>query len=187
MAMRGPVIACLVATVLAGCTTRQRIAGGGAGLAVIGLGLTFSNESRTEEDAEDTAGKIGIACLLTGLVVLFVAAALDEASQESKAKEIKVTSATETQVIDQKAAAAAQQKRDQALALTKQAQESAAAGDCPKVIEISAQVGALDAKLYAETFLADAAVQACFVPKEAAPEAAPPVPSVVPVAPPVTP
>lgn len=189
MAMRGPVIALVVTALLAGCTTRQKIAGGGAGVALVGVVLTFSTESQSEEDAEDTAGTVGIVCLLTGLAVLFVAAALDESSQKSKATEIKVSTAkSETQAIDQKAAAAVKQKREQAIALTKQAEEAARTGDCAKVTELSAQVGALDAKFYSEVFLTDEAVQNCFVPKEQPPaETPPPVPPVVPSPPPVPP
>ena len=192
MAMRGPVIALVVAALLAGCTTRQKVAGGGAGVAVVGVVLTFSTESQSEEDAEDTAGTVGIVCLLTGLGVLFVAAALDESSKKSEAKEIKISTAkSETQAIDQKATAAAKQKREQALALTKQAEEAARAGDCAKVTELSAQVGALDAKFYSEVFLTDEAVQNCFVPKEQPAETpaippimpSPPVPPVTPVTP----
>jgi hypothetical protein len=176
MAMRGLAIALLVASLVPACNTRQRVAGGGVGLAVVGVALTYSGEER--EDV-GTQGTIGIACLLTGLVVLFVAAALEESATAEQAKEIRVADKAPPKVptVDQ-AAAAAKQKRDQAWALTQQAQEAARAGDCAKVTELSAQVGSLDAEFYGDVFMKDAAVQACFVPAEA-----PPAPSGTPLTP----
>lgn len=180
MTMRGLVITCLVAMLLVACNTRQRVAGGGAGLAVVGLGLSYSNEGRSEDEV-GTKGKVGIACMLTGLVVLFVAAALDESANESKAKEIKLAeksppprAATEVDP----AVTAAQKRRDQAWAMTKAAQEAARAGDCPKVTELSAQVGALDPAFYGEVFMTDVAVQKCFTPAE--PKPVTPVPTLTP-------
>ena len=184
MAMRGHVIACLVASLVlvAGCNTRQRVAGGGVGLAVIGLGLTYSNDIRSEEEV-GTQGRIGIACVLTGLVVLFVAAALEESATKPKPKEIRVATQSEVERADQRAAAQAKEKRDRASTLTKQAQEAARVGDCAKVTELSAQVGAIDPNFYGEVFMKDLAVQRCFVPAEPtepAPALPPAVPAVTP-------
>ena len=180
MGMRGSAIACLVASLLtASCTTRQRVAGGGAGLAVVGLGLTFSNETRSEDDAESAQGKIGIACMLTGLVVLFVAAALDESSKEEETKPVEIKAAQPATLAEPTVADVAQKKREDAWALTKQAQASARDGDCAKVIELSAQVGALDRDFYADVFMKDVAVQHCFVPASV-PADAPPVPATSP-------
>ena len=84
----------------------------------------------------------------------------------------------------------AQQNRDRAWDLTKQAQEAARTNDCAKVTELSAQVGALDPKFYGEVFLKDLAVQRCFVPAEPSTPAPAPAtvpPPVPPAAPPVTP
>jgi hypothetical protein len=169
--MRGFAIVLLVASLVSACNTRQRVAGGGVGLAVIGLSLTFSTEVKTEEES-GTQGKIGIACMLTGLVVLFVAAALEESATEEKTKEIRVADKAPPVVptVDQQAMAA-QKKRDQAWALTKQAQEAARAGDCAKVTELSAQVGSLDAEFYADVFMKDLPIQRCFVPVETPPAA----------------
>lgn len=181
MAMRGPVIACLVASLLVApaCTTRQRVAGGGAGLAVIGLGLTYSNDYRSEEEI-GTQGKVGIAMVLTGLVVLFVAAALEESSTESKPREIKVSSATPAAPRVDPRVVEAQKRRDQAATLTKQAQDAARAGDCAKVTELSAQVGALDPAFYGDVFMKDEPIQRCFVPAAQPPaEPAPPLPPAV--------
>jgi predicted small secreted protein len=182
MGMRGIAIALLVASLVSACNTRQRVAGGGVGLAVVGLSLTYSGESRSDEEV-GTKGKIGIACLLTGLVVLFVAAALEESATQEQTKEIRIADKAPPKVptVDQQAVAA-KQKRDQAWALTKQAQEAARVGDCAKVTELSAQVGALDAEFYGDVFMKDVAVQACFVPAEA-----PPAPSGTPLPPPVVP
>lgn len=174
MTMRGLAIATLVATLLAGCTTRQKIAGGGAGLAVVGIGLSFSNESRSEDEAMDTTGKIGIACLLGGLAVLFVAAALEE-SDDGPAPETKQVVVAKKPAAVPANVVAAQKRRDQAKALTKQAQDAAAAGDCPKVQELSAQVGALDRLYYGEIFMRDEAVQKCFQPVAPPPAADAPV------------
>ena len=182
MTMRGSVISLLAVAVLSsGCNTRQRVAGGGVGLAVVGVALSFSTENR--EDAT-TQEKVGIACLLTGLVVLFVAAALEESATEKKAKEIKLADRAlpPAPTVDQ-AAVAAQKKRDEAWALTKQAHEAARAGDCAKVTELSAKVGALDAEFYADVFMKDEPTQQCFVPVETPPAPAPapaPVPAVTP-------
>ena len=169
MAMRGFASVLLVASLLSACNTRQRVAGGGVGLAVIGLTLTFSTESKSEEES-GTQGKIGIACMLTGLVVLFVAAALEESATEEKTKEVRIADKAPPVVpsVDQ-AAMAAQKKRDHAWALTKQAQEAARAGDCAKVTELSAQVGGLDAEFYADVFMKDVPIQRCFVPAESTP------------------
>ena len=194
MAMRGLAIALLVASLLGACNTRQRIAGGGVGLAVVGVALTYSGEER--EDV-GTRGTVGIACLLTGLVVLFVAAALEESATAEKTKEIRIADKAPPKVpsVDQQAVAA-KQKRDQAWALTKQAQDAARAGDCAKVTELSAQVGALDAEFYGDVFMKDVAVQQCFVPAEAPPAPSgtplpttplPPPPAAPPPAVPVTP
>jgi len=184
MAMRGQVIACLVASlvIISGCNTRQRVAGGGVGLAVIGLGLTYSNEIRSEKEAEKQ-GRVGIAFLLTGLVVLFVAAALEESATQPKPKEIRVATQSEVERADQRAAAQAKEKRDRASTLTKQAQAAARVGDCAKVTELSAQVGAIDADFYGEVFMKDLAVQRCFVPAEPPPVPAEPVPALPPPVP----
>jgi predicted small secreted protein len=196
MAMRGFAIVLLVATLVCACNTRQRIAGGGVGIAVIGVALTFSTEVKTEEES-GTQGKIGIACLVTGLVVLFVAAALEESASEEKTKEVRIADQAPPTVpsADQKAIAA-QKKRDQAWALTKQAQEAARTGDCAKVTALSAQVGALDAEFYADVFMKDEPIQRCFVPAESTPAPSgtplpppsgtppPPAPALPPPAPP---
>jgi predicted small secreted protein len=189
--MRGFAIVLLVASLVSACNTRQRVAGGGAGLSVVGLALTFSTEEKSEEES-GTQGKIGIACILTGLVVLFVAAALEESATEAKTKEIRVADQAppRTPTVDQQAVTA-QKKRDQAWALTKQAQEAARAGDCAKVTELSAQVGAIDAEFYADVFMKDQPIQRCFVPADATPAPSgtpvpppPPAPSGTPVPPP---
>lgn len=180
--MRGSVLGLVAVCVLAtGCNTRQRIAGGGVGLAVVGVALSFTTENR--EDA-GTQEKVGIACIVTGLVVLFVAAALEESATEQKAKEVRIADKAPPPppTVDQ-AAAAEQKKRDAAWALTKQAQEAARAGDCAKVTELSAQVGALAPDFYGEVFMKDVAVQNCFVPTETPPAPTPapaPVPAVTP-------
>ncbi|MBA3499177.1 MAG: hypothetical protein M4D80_29080 [Myxococcota bacterium] len=181
--MRGFVIILLVASLVSACTMRQRIAGGGAGVAVVGVALTFSTEVKTEEES-GTQGTIGIACLLTGLVVLFVAAALEESATEEKTKEVRLADKAPPVVptVDQQAMAA-QKKRDQAWALTKQAQDAARTGDCAKVTELSAQVGSIDAVFYADVFMKDVPIQQCFVPAEPPPPTAPVPPLVVPVTP----
>jgi len=173
--MRARLIAALLAMPLlaGGCTTRQKIAGGGAALTVVGLGLTFSTEVKSEEES-GTKGKVGITLLLTGLVTLFVAAALDEMDNKEKPQEIRVSRGpTEVERQDESAAIRAQRKRDEAWALTKQAQEAARAGDCPRVTALSAQVGALDAEFYASVFMKDLAVQRCFTPTETPPAPSP--------------
>ena len=182
MAMRGLAIVLLVASLA--CNTRQRVAGGGVGLAVVGLGLTYSGEERSEDEV-GTQDKVGIALLLTGLVVLFVAAALEESATAQQTKEIRIADKAPPVVptVDQ-ATVTAQKKREQAWTLTKQAQEAARAGDCAKVTELSAQVGALDAEFYGDVFMKDIAVQNCFLPADAPPPAdVPPVPPAVPVTP----
>jgi hypothetical protein len=175
LGMRRLALIALVATLLPACTTRQKIAGAGAGLAIVGLGLSFSNEERTDDEAMDTTGKIGIACLLGGLAVLFVAAALEESDTDDspKTKEIKV--AAKPPEVAPTGLAAAQKRRDQAKLLTKEAHAAAAAGDCAKVQELSAQVGAIDRLYYGEIFMKDDAVQKCFQPVEP-PAEAPAVP-----------
>lgn len=186
MAMRGLAIALVLASLSAGCNTRQRVAGGGAGLAVVGLALTYSNDTRSEEEV-GTQGKIGIGCLLTGLAVLFVAAALDESAAKSEVRptEIRVSQTPPPAPVDPRAQKA-QQRRDEAWALTKQAQDAARAGDCAKVTALSAQVGGLDAEFYGDVFMQDVAIQRCFVPATPATPAdpAPPVPAVTPPVPP---
>lgn len=177
MGMRRLALLALAATLLPACTTRQKIAGGGAGLAVVGLVLSFSNEERSEEEALDTKGKIGVACLLGGLAVLFVAAALEESDTDDdapKPQEIKV--AQMPAEVAPTGVAAAQKRRDQAKLLTKEAHAAAAAGDCPRVQELSAQVGAIDRLYYGEIFMKDEAVQKCFQPALPPAETPPPVP-----------
>lgn len=167
--MRGGVL-CLVAVLLAGCTTRQKIAGGGAALAVVGLGLSFSNE---DDESMGTAGKIGIGCMLGGLAVLFVAAAIEETEASAKPKSKEVTLAKRPpELAPTSGVSAAQKRRDEAKALTQQAQEAAAAGDCARVQALSVQVGAIDRLYYGAVFMADPAVQKCFQPP--APDAVPP-------------
>jgi hypothetical protein len=165
---------------VSGCNKRQVVAGGGVGLTVLGLALTFSTETR-QEDEVGTKGKVGITCLLGGLVVLFVAAAFEESATQEKAKEIKVAQnkPVDPDTAEQAATRAAQQKREQAWALTKQAQEAARTNDCAKVTELSAQVGTIDAEFYGEVFMKDIAIQHCFTPKDT-----PPAPTLPVVAPP---
>jgi len=184
--MRTLVVALVLALLASACNKRQAIAGGGVGLSVVGLALTFSTETR-EEDEVGTKGKVGITCLIGGLVVLFVAAAFEESATKEKTKEIKLAEnrPIDPDTAEAKAASAAKQKRDQAWVLTKQAQEAARGGDCAKVTELSAQVGALDAEFYGEVFMKDIAVQQCFTPKEAPTTPAPTLPP--PVAPTPTP
>jgi hypothetical protein len=184
LGMRRLVLVTVVVTLLlTACTTRQKIAGGGAALAGVGLVLSFSNEERSEEEAMDTKGKIGIACLLGGLAVLFVAAALDESDTDDspKVKEIKV--AEKPPEVAPTGLAAAQKRRDQAKLLTKEAHDAAAAGDCAKVQELSAQVGAIDRLYYGEIFMKDEAVQKCFQPATPPAEAPAPVPPATPTTP----
>ena len=161
------VVALAVALGVAGCNTRQRIAGGGAAMTAIGVALTYSNDPREEEDV-GTSGKVGITLLLVGIVTMFVAAALDETANEPKPIEIKATNPhgdpAEVQQMERAAAVTEKTKRDQAWELTKAAQAAARENDCAKVTELSAQVGALDPDLYAEVFMKDVAVQRCLMP-----------------------
>lgn len=183
--MRAALIALLV--LATGCTTRQRIAGGAVGVTAVGIALTFSTEAREDES---TQGKVGIAMVLTGLVTLFVVAAIDETASKEPPKEIKVAVTPEHPELsrDERAAArSVQQRRDQAWTLTKQAQEAARANDCAKVTELSAQVGALDAEFYSDVFMKDVAVQRCFTPAPTPAQPAPPVPPPVPPTPPAEP
>jgi hypothetical protein len=172
--MRGFTLSLVAVIALSSCTTRQRVAGGGAGLALVGVYLGFSTESK-DEDEIGTREKIGIGCLLTGLATLFVAAALEESASndDAKPREIKA----KPPAGPDPAAAAAQQKRDQAWGLTKQAQDAARVNDCAKVTELSAQVGSLDRDFYADVFMKDVAIQQCFTP---APAENPPPPPVTP-------
>jgi hypothetical protein len=186
--MRGRALVLVATLALVGCNLRQRVAGGGVALAVTGLYMTYSNEARAEEEV-GTQEKVGIAFVLTGLVTLFVAAALDESATKDKPTEIKVAQREPDALADdeQRAALTSQQKRDQAWALTKQAQDAARVDDCAKVAELSAQVGAIDAEFYADVFMKDVAVQRCFVPAEKPAEPAPepaPVPAPIPPTPP---
>ena len=179
--MRAP-IALVLVLALCSCTTRQKVAGGGLGLAVVGLGLTFSTEARSTDEV-GTKGTVGITLLLTGLATLFVAAALEESANKEGPKEIRVshtpTGPTAEQRAAQQRATEAQRKRDQAWALTREAQEAARANNCPRVTELSAQVGALDRDFFADVFMKDVAVQNCFVPQtEPSPE--PSAPAVLP-------
>lgn len=151
---------------LAGCTMRQKIAGGGVGVAVIGLGLTYSGEARTEASTQE---KVGVVLMLTGLVTLFVAAALDETEKRDAPKQISTRRPATSETPEQRAQIKAQHTRDRAWVLTKQAQEAARLSDCTKVTELSAQVGALDAEFYADVFMMDVAIQHCFVPAEPPP------------------
>ena len=167
----------LLSLAIASCNTRQRIGGAAVGVTVVGLGLTYSNDSRSDEEV-GTQGKVGITMILVGLVTLFVVAAIDESASEneSKPKEIKIatTGTSEVQRQEQQAAQTAQQRRAQAWELTKQAQTAARANDCAKVTELSAQVGALDADFYAELFLKDIAIQKCLQPAAPPPPTTPP-------------
>ena len=187
MAMRIAGLALAVALCSAGCNTRQRIAGGGAALTVVGVALTYSNDPREEEDV-GTQGKVGITLLLVGIVTMFVAAALDETANEPKPVEIKATAPQSdpaaVRQMENAAATTEQSKRDQAWALTKVAHEAARANDCAKVTELSAQVGALDPELYAEMFMKDVAVQRCLTPTAPPPDAPALPPPAVPAEPP---
>ena len=172
--MRGRTILLLpitLALALASCNTRQRIGGAAVGVTVVGLGLTYSNDSRSDEEV-GTQGKVGITMILVGLVTLFVVAAIDESANEPPPKEIKIATrgTTAVQRAEEQAALTNQQRRAQAWDLTKQAQAAARENDCAKVTELSAQVGALDAEFYADLFLKDVAIQRCLQP-------APPPPS----------
>jgi hypothetical protein len=164
--MRGISLGVVVLLVTASCTTRQRIAGGGLALAVTGVYLGFSTEAK-DEDEIGTREKVGIGLLLTGLATLFVAAALEEsdASDDHKPIEIKAPRPVASPQPDP-AVIQAQQKREQAWTLTRQAQDAARANDCPKVTELSAQVGSLDRDFYADVFLKDVAIQQCFQPAQ---------------------
>ncbi|MDQ3368932.1 MAG: hypothetical protein M3680_26200, partial [Myxococcota bacterium] len=62
---------------LAGCNLRQQVAGGGLGLMVGGLMLTYSGEERAEAT---TVQNVGIGMILVGLATMFTAAALEEAA-----------------------------------------------------------------------------------------------------------
>ena len=170
------VLALVAALLAGGCNTRQRVAGAGVGLAVVGLTMTFSTDVRSEEES-GTEGKIGIALLLTGVVTLFVAAALEESATKEPPKEIRVSRGSAD---PDPAATTAQQTRDRAWQLTRQAQAAARANECAKVTELSAQVGALDREFYASVFLQDVAIQHCFTPPEPAPTAPPTSPAPVP-------
>jgi hypothetical protein len=178
--MRIAVLAVALAALLlvTGCNTRQRIAGAATAVAVVGVGLTWSTEARSDEES-GTRGKVGIAMLLTGLVTLFVVAALDETAKEPKPLEIKATNPhgdpPEVRQMEARAVATEQANRHQAWELTKQAYTAARANDCAKVTELSAQVGALDPELFADVFMKDIAVQRCFTPAPV-PTTAPPLP-----------
>lgn len=176
--MRGISLTLVALLVTSGCTTRQRIAGGGVAAATVGIYLGFSTDTR-DEDEIGTREKVGIGLLLGGLATLFVAAALEEsATSETKPREIKATRAAAPG--PDPAVVQAQQKRDRAWGLTKQAQEAARTNDCAKVTELSAQVGALDRDFYADVFMKDVAIQQCFVPAQPPPAENPPPPPVSP-------
>jgi hypothetical protein len=174
--MQARIALVLAAALLAGCTTRQKIAGGGLAVAVTGLALAYSNDTRDTDDV-GTQGELGIALLLGGLATLFVAAALDEAASKAPVKEIRASrDARAAPSPDQAAREREQRTRVRAWNLTQQAQDAARAGDCATVTSLSAEVGALDAAFYASVFMADVAIQHCFVPTEA-----PPAPAGTPV------
>ena len=170
--MRGLSISLAVLLVAGACTTRQRIAGGGLGMAVTGIYLGFSTDPKGDEEI-GTREKVGIGLLLTGLVTLFVAAALEESEARSDSKPREIRATRTTSAGPDPAVIQAQKKRDQAWALTKQAQEAARANDCAKVTELSAQVGAVDRDFYGEVFMKDVAIQQCFRPTDTPPTPAP--------------
>lgn len=171
----------LAVVLLAACNTRQRVAGVGAGMSFVGLTLSYSNEARADEEI-GTQGKVGIALILTGLLTLFVAAALDEVAAQEQASQppkprVRQTSASPEQI----AALRVQKRRDEAWQVTKQAQQAAREGDCKKVTELSAKVGSIDAEFYGDVFMKDVAIQRCFVPAEPPPPTpAPPIPTLAP-------
>ena len=178
--MRGIAFILVALLVTSSCTTRQRIAGGGAGAAVVGVVLGFSTSTRDENEF-GTREYVGIGLLLGGLATLFVAAALEESStSETKTREIKATPAVAPG--PNPAAVQAQQKREQAWGLTRQAQDAARTNNCAKVTELSARVGALDRDFYADVFMKDVAIQQCFQPVAPPPGENPP-PPVPPVSP----
>lgn len=183
--MRGISLALVAFLVTASCTTRQRIAGGGVVAASVGIYLGFSTDSK-DEDEIGTREKVGIGLLLGGLVTLFVAAALEESDARDDAKPREIKAQPTASTTPDPAVLQAQQKREQAWSLTKQAQDAARANDCTKVTELSAQVGALDRDFFADVFMKDVAIQNCFVPAETPPPETPPAetpPPPVPVSP----
>jgi hypothetical protein len=164
-----------------GCNTRQRVAGVGAGMSFVGLTLTYSDDSRTENDL-GTQYKAGVTLLLTGLAVLFVAAALDEiASKEKSAPKQRRPQALVSTARGDTPEIRAMKKRAEAWSHTKVAQQAARDGDCTKVAELSAKVGTIDAEFYADVFMKDIAIQRCFVPTE--PKPAVPLPPIPPTTP----
>lgn len=162
----------VIVTVLGGCNVRQKVAAGGLTVTVVGLGLTYSGRDRTEAS---TASNVGLAMLLVGLVTMFTAAALEESAAEESATKFHTPRPRPAPA----ATPAATRPRDEAWQHTQAAQAAARAGDCARVTELSAQVGALDAELFADVFMKDPAIQACFTappsaePAAPAPEAAP--------------
>lgn len=152
----------VVVAVLGGCNPRQQVAAGGLAVTVVGLGLTYSG---SERDDSSTVNDVGIGMMLVGLVTLFTAAALEETAATEKPREIRAARPRPTP-----AAAPAARPRDEALRHTEDARAAARAGDCARVTELAAKVGALDPELFADVFMADAPIQACFT----APSAIPP-------------
>ncbi len=174
--MRAGISIVLVGCLLGACAGRHKVASVGLGMTVTGLVLTYSGEERRDSSTQD---KLGVTFLLLGLVTLFTAAALEETAAKEKARESHAPMRPRRRVavprLDPRIAV-----RAEAWQITKQAQEAARAGDCPKVTELSAKVGGLDPEFYADVFMQDVAIQRCFTGASAATPASPGTPALPP-------
>jgi hypothetical protein len=127
----------------------------GAVVGVAGAGIAASSDKETSHGTLAIGALPGIIILAVGLY--FVIENDSPAEERAKAAHpLPWEDERHKQYLE-----SVRQQREAAWQLTKEAQQAARDGNCARVIEIDANVKAMDAELYASTFITDVAIQRC--------------------------
>ncbi len=127
----------------------------GAVVGVVGAGIAAESDGDTTHGTLATGALPGILVMAVGL--FFVLENDSPAEERAKAAHpLPWEEERHRQHLD-----AMKQQREAAWQLTKEAQQAAREGNCARVAEIDPNVKAMDAELYASTFISDVAIQRC--------------------------
>lgn len=125
----------------------------GAVVGVVGAGVA------AESDGKPTHGTLAIGAL-PGAIILAIGLFVVLENRPPPPEPPEERAAREA-AARQHATEMFAQQREAAWQLTKEAQQAARDGNCARVLEIDPNVQAMDAELYASTFITDIAIQRC--------------------------
>ncbi len=149
--------AALVAVALTGCISRnQGVALGGAASSMAGTMLLASNANEPDTMDGMDSTRAGAVLLVTGLLVLFTAAAMEEKRVEPKPVIVTIADASRVEAM----------ARARSWQLTKAAYIAARGGNCWKVQQLADQVRDLDSDMLVTVMLRDVAVRRCVNPSD---------------------